>query len=251
MPEALEIEAIFKEYKDKIYRLALSIARNDQDAQDIVQSTLLKIMQNLAQFRNEARLSTWIYKIAYNEALTLLRKKKRDNPKKNTLGLFINWAKLPDEQLLDSELKERVDNLIKQMPIKYRMPLLLDNVECLALKESALILGLNLNSLKTRLHRAHLMVKSGLLDYFKDREEQEIRQDKRCSILTRFISDYAQGALARTKQTAFNRHIEDCPNCNSFLDIYLKAIRITKALECQDLPRELQTKIEIFLFKKH
>lgn len=261
MPEVFDIETIFRKYKDKIYRLALSISRNDKDAEDIVQNTFLKIIKNLSNFRNESRISTWIYKIAYNETLMVLRKKNRQfrlssylkkDAARRTLGLFINWSKLPDKQLLDNEFKERLDNAIKQMPIQYRMPLLLNNVEGLSLKDSAHILGLRLNSLKTRLHRARLMIKSELVDYFKDRlAKEEEKEDKRCNILLNFVYDYAQGSLDNKRQIAFSQHIEDCPNCKLFLDTYVRAISITQALECQDLPDKLKAKIETFIFKKH
>jgi RNA polymerase sigma-70 factor (ECF subfamily) len=165
-------------------------------------------------------------------------------------GLFINWSKLPDEELLDNELKDRIETAIRQMPIKYRMPLLLNNVEQFPEKESAKILGTKVNALKTRIHRARLMIKSEISDYFKDVQKKEGKQDRRCSIMTAFIYDYAKGNLDAKRQSGFKRHIKDCPSCNSFLDTYLKAIQITKAVECQDLSLELQAKIQTFLFKK-
>lgn len=255
----LNTEEIFKNYKDKIYRLALSITRNEKDAEDILQNTILKIMKNLINFRSESHLSTWIYKIAYNESLMLLRKRKRQSRLSGDLArsarripsdLFINWSKLPDEQLLDNEFKKRIDSIVKHMPIRYRMPLLLNNVEQIPDKESAQILGLKVNSLKTRLHRARLMIKSEVSDYFKDRQEKEERENKRCGIWTEFVYDYIGGHLDKKREAAFNNHIEDCAGCKSFLNTYLKAIQITKALQCQDLPLELQNKIETFLFKK-
>lgn len=250
MPETLNIETMFREYKNKIYRLALSITRNDKDAEDILQNTYLKIIKNLKNFRNESRLSTWIYKIAYNEALIALRKKYRQSKVESNLGLFVNWSKFPDEELLDKEVKERVDSAIRHIPIKYRMPLLLNNVEGLLVRDSAKILGLKINSIKTRLHRAHLMIRQEISDYFKDQKAKEDKEDKRCSLMLRFIYNYAGGNLDKRNQNTFDRHIEDCASCKSFLDTYVKSIRITRALECQDLPGELKAKLEEFL-KKH
>lgn len=264
MPEylanSLTIEEIFTKYKDKVYRLALSITRNEKDAEDIMQNTFLKITKNLIYFRNKSLLSTWIYKIAYNEALMYLRKKKGQTRLSNYIkryrgkaasGLFVNWARLPDEQLLDKELKERIDNAIRNMPIRYRMPLLLDRVEELPLKDSAKILGLKINSLKTRLHRARLSVRSEISDYFRDKQEQrEERLNKRCNAWTGFVYNYARGSLGRSKTGAFRRHIKGCTSCNSFLGTYLRAIDITGALQCQDLPAELKDKIETFLRKQ-
>lgn len=172
----ISIEQIFKEYKDKIYRLAISVVRNDKDAEDVMQNTFIKIIRNLGKFRNESLISTWIYKIAYNEALMHLRRKRGQRTlssylerqtKKKALGLFMNWSRLPDEHLLDAELKERVDMAVSLMPIKYRIPLILDKIEGLPLKVIAEILGLGINSLKTRLHRAHLMINSQFSAYLR------------------------------------------------------------------------------------
>lgn len=260
MPVTPDIDSIFKKYKDKVYRLALSIARNEKDAEDIMQNTFLKIIKNLMYFRNKSKLSTWIYKIAYNEALMHLRKRKsqlklsgylKRAGEKTSLGLFVNWSKLPDKELLDSELKQRIDSSISRMPIKYRMPLLLDNVEGLPLKDSANILGLKINSLKTRLHRAHLIIKQDITGYFRDQETPEEIKGKRCGIWTGFVYDYAKGYLGKRRQGAFRSHIKDCLDCNSFLDTYLKAINLTGALECQDLPVGLKDKIETFLLLRH
>lgn len=254
----LDIETIFRRYKDKVYRLAISIARNDSDAEDIMQNTFIKIIRNLKYFRNQSSISTWIYKIAYNEALMHLRKRKSQFRLSNYLkapkakleaGLFVNWSRLPDQQLLEGELKERVGLAIRQMPIKYRMPLLLDMVEELPLKDSAGILGLKINSLKTRLRRAHLLIKSEITDYFRDKEEPKEKRERKCGIWTGFIYDYARGNLSKRRSRAFKGHIKDCSSCNSFLDNYVKAIYITRALECRDLPEQLKDKIKAFLLK--
>ncbi len=261
MASVFNIGEIFNEYKNKVYRLALSITRNQSDAEDVMQNTFLKITKNLKYFRSKSSLSTWIYKVTYNEALMYLRKRKSQFKISNALkffrdtgnsGLFVNWAKLPDEQLLDEELKERVDDAIRQMPIQYRMALLLHNVEGMPLKEITKILGLKINSLKTRLHRAHLFIKSDITGYFKDREEEhEKSMPGRCNIWTGFVYNYAHGNLGKKKSKAFKRHIKACRSCNSFFDTYIKAIDITQALQCPDLPDELKERIESFLFKKH
>lgn len=260
MRQTFDINTIFRDYKNKVYHLALSITRNEKDAEDITQNTFLKVIKNLKYFRKQARISTWIYRIAYNEALMLLRKRKTQFRLGNYLNssrakapdrLFVNRAKLPDEFLLDKELKEAVDAAIAKMPIKYRMPLLLDNGEGFSLKDCARVLGLKLNSLKTRLRRSHLFLKSQLLDYFKDKQLERAANGRKCNIWTGFIYDYARGYLGKRRSKNFRRHIKKCSSCNSFLDTYLKAIYITGAPECQDIPLELKDRIETFLPLKH
>jgi RNA polymerase sigma-70 factor (ECF subfamily) len=253
MPYVPSVETIFKNYKDKVYRLGLSISRNEGDAEDILQNTFLKVARYLERFRRQSNVSTWIYRIAYNEALMLLRKRKRQfrllgrikkQKEKFASALFVNWSRLPDEQLLDKEFKERIDGSIRHIAIRYRMPLLLSAIEDLTVKDAASVLGITHSSLKTRLHRAHMMIRNEIASYFKDKEEPK---EKRCGLLTGFVYEYAKGNLSRKRMLSFKKHIADCSPCNSFLDTYLKAIRITGALQCKDLPFELASKIKSFL----
>ena len=256
MPASYKIETIFDKYKSKVYRLALSITRNPSDAEDITQNAFLKIIKNLSYFREESQISTWIYKIAYNEALMFLRKKKSQNrlsqflnksKQKSAYGLFVNWAKLPDQSLLDGELKERINNAIADLPIKYRMPLILDNAKDLPLKESAKVLGLKINSLKTRLHRARLIIKHDISGYFHDQEQAKAKNKRGCAILVGFMNKLVIGEMGKIKTAAFKKHIKDCRACGLFLDSYQKAIVVTKALECQDIPEKLKNKIGSFI----
>lgn len=252
-----DLASIFKIHKNKIYNLALSIVRNEKDAEDIVENTFLKVIQKISTFKGRSQLSTWIYRITYNEALMFLRKRSRrfklstdlKHSGQEVRGLAINWAKLPDSHLLDAEFKERINKAITHLPIKYRMPLLLHIVNELPTKNAAQILNIGSASLKTRLHRAYLAIKSQIQDYNKDMRLKESSQHSRCNIWTGFVHDYSTGSLAKAKRNAFKRHIRDCRSCNLFLNSYQQAIRISNALECQDIPIKLLQKIESFLKK--
>ncbi|MBI4845098.1 MAG: sigma-70 family RNA polymerase sigma factor [Candidatus Omnitrophica bacterium] len=260
MKKRYDFEELFNLYKNRIYRLGLSVSRNEKDAEDILQNTFLKIIQHIEAFKNKAHLSTWIYKIAYNEALMLLRKKRRHLSLEDSIdyqakaipsGLLVNWAAFPDQRLLEEEMKARIDRAIKHMPIKYRMPLLLQRVEGQSLKSTAEILGLKENSLKTRLHRANMFVKAEMAQYFEGKKQsEEEHHDERCRVITDFIYDYAEGTLKKGKKIAFEKHINDCEPCKIFLNAYQRAICFTKALYCRDLPEELQAKIESFIMEK-
>ena len=78
MPNPYNLESIFKKYKDKVYRLGLSITRNERDAEDVLQNTFLKAIGNLRYFRRKSSISTWIYRIAVNTALNKGRQKPSD-----------------------------------------------------------------------------------------------------------------------------------------------------------------------------
>lgn len=244
-------EETFRKYKNKIYWLIFKVLRNEADSQDALQNTFLKIIENLDSFKGQSKLSTWVYKIAYNEALMYLRKKYRQQhlssnfaAKKELLSL-INFPKPPDEELLSGELKERIDYAVKRLPLKYRMPVSLHTFLGLSVSEAALVLDLNLNSLKTRLHRAYAMLADEVKDYLEDKAEKTLYKNN-CKLELSFIYKYTAGALSRREDKAFKAHISDCKPCRLFLNTYKKAISITKGLECPDIPPELEKKIKSF-----
>lgn len=250
------LEQLFRQYHNKVYHLALSLSRNQKDAEDILQNTFLKVTKNLAFFRHQSKISTWIYRIAYNEALMVLRKRRSLSRLTNFLeyaakkvpsGLYVNWPQVPSQQLLDKEFKERVDAAIKYIPLQYRAALLLHHSNGLSLKDSASVMGLSLNGFKTRMHRAYLLIRSQIADYFKDKLPKEFKPQKQCKLLMRFVYDYAKGLLEKEKKARFDEHIKECQGCNAFLRSYQNALRITNALECQDIPPELRVKISTFL----
>ncbi|MFA5117243.1 MAG: sigma-70 family RNA polymerase sigma factor [Candidatus Omnitrophota bacterium] len=254
------IEVLFKKYKRMIYAIAISISRNPNDAEDILQNVYLQALKHIDSFRGNSQVSTWLYKIAYNESLMYVRKKSRQlklqgsfsrSGERNSSWLFVNWAKLPDKHLLDDELKSRIDAAVRSLPLKYRMPLLLHKVEGLALLESAQILGIKLNSLKTRLHRAYAMLKSEIVGYFEDRLQKQGKGNGKpqCGIWMSFIYDFVQDSFDDKRHASFNEHTRDCPECSGFLKEYGRSLTIMKALECGDIPAALRTKIESFLSK--
>lgn len=126
-----EIEEVFARYRLKIYNLALRMARRREDAEDILQNTFLKVIKNIKYFRNESSLSTWIYRIAVNEAKMKWRKDK-------SLGRLVKLEKedltnrpqlLADKQLEREETKGLIEAAIKNLPLKYRLTVLLRDYE--------------------------------------------------------------------------------------------------------------------------
>ncbi len=259
MIQKYDFEQLFREFNNKVYRLALSITRDKDDAQDVVQNTFLKTMENIAKFRGRSQISTWVYKIAYNEALMLLRRKNRqfsveeknlDLSRQIPSGLYVNWPEVPDRQLLKAELKNRLDAAIKSMPIKYRMPLLLHKVEGKPLKEISQIMGLKVNSVKTRIRRARGFVREEIRSYVDDvrRSNPDIPED--CNLFVKFIHDYVDKKLSGRNKKSFEEHIKDCEDCKDFLKSYSAAITITNFLTCEDLPKSLQNKLKSFITEK-
>ncbi|HXF84815.1 MAG TPA: sigma-70 family RNA polymerase sigma factor [Anaerolineales bacterium] len=174
-------------YSGQIYRLGLRMLGNAQDAEDVLQNTFLNALVHLSEFEGRSSLSTWLYRIAANEALMLLRKRKpevdlEDAEEKHEgedlkPSHFVDWSTLPEEKLLSEEGRMILDQAIQSLPESLRIVFLLRDVEGLSIKETAEALGLTESNVKTRLLRARLFLREQLSAYYGEREIHEERNE--------------------------------------------------------------------------
>ncbi len=166
-------------YYTPIYRLALKMLANEQDAEDVLQTTFLKAIQNIHEFEGRSSLSTWLYRIAANEALMLLRRKRpqvsidqeAEEPD-DSLPMpeqFTDWCCLPEQEFATLEAKKQLDQAIQKLPEKLRVVFLLRDIEGLSIKETSEALNLTETAVKTRLLRARLALREQLSIYFSER----------------------------------------------------------------------------------
>lgn len=165
-------------YSPLIYRLALKMLGDEQDAEDVLQNTFLQAFRHLGEFEGRAHLSTWLYRIAANEALMLLRKRRPETlltdslPEEEPLeepAQFTDWCCLPEEELLSSEARARLDEAIRLLPETLRVVFLLRDIEGLSIQETSQALGLSETAVKTRLLRARLKLRDLLSAYYAER----------------------------------------------------------------------------------
>jgi len=156
-----------------VYTAAMSILKNPEDAEDVAQEAVLKALSHLADFRAEAKFSTWLIQITINEALLKLRKARRhlyesvDEPRTDEDGEyfpkdFADWREIPSESLQRMELREGLNRAIASLSLKYREVLILRDVQQLRIEEVSRILGITAGSVKTRLLRARLQMREAL-----------------------------------------------------------------------------------------
>ncbi|MBX7059726.1 MAG: RNA polymerase sigma factor [Leptospirales bacterium] len=165
-------------YRDRIYNLTLRLTRNPDDAEELTQETFLAVFDKIGGFEGRSRLSTWIYAIASNGALSRLRKKgqnsvafdeeilARSDWERNPTTIFS--VRKEDDPVLLEELQERLERAIGSLPDGYRELFILKEVQELPIKEIAGIFGINGGAVKTRLHRARLMLRARLSDYWEE-----------------------------------------------------------------------------------
>jgi RNA polymerase sigma-70 factor, ECF subfamily len=175
-------------YSGPIYRLGLKMLGSPQDAEDVLQNTFLNALTHLSSFEGRSSVVTWLYRIATNEALMLIRKRKpeasleqesREMEAESIEDLkpkvFADWSGLPEEELLSLEGKDILDRTIQSLPETLRIVFVLRDIEGLSIKETAETLVLTETNVKTRLLRARMYLRERLSAYYAEHLQEEER----------------------------------------------------------------------------
>lgn len=167
-------DALYKDHVDLMYRYASRLCGEADAAKDLVQETFLNAYRGFDKFRGEAQVSTWLYSIASRACLRMRRRRKGAPERELSLEEFIPSSDgefrlqipvqglSPEEALQNKQLRQGLDAAIGKLPKKYKMVLVLRDMEGLSAKEVGAIMGLNERAVKSRLHRARLFVRREL-----------------------------------------------------------------------------------------
>lgn len=177
-PEA--VEALFDRFHGKIFGLAMSILRNESDAEEATQDVFMTVFRKAFTFKGDSALYSWMYRICVNTCLMRLRGKKRSEtvsidefmPVFTTDGGHASrvgdWGKEVERKLLDKELGDVIRRFTGKLPEKYRVVFVLSDVEGLSNEETAQILSLSVPAVKSRLHRARLYLRERIGRYLRN-----------------------------------------------------------------------------------
>ena len=173
-------------YDRNIFRIAQHITHNEEDAQDVVQDAFLKAYQNLEQFQENSKFYTWLVRIAVNEALMKLRKRRTDRTvsidedvetEEGSMPREVaDWSPNPEQLYGQSELGDILKKTIQGLPPGFRTVFVLRDVEGLSTEETAEMLGLSVPAVKSRLLRARLQLRERLARYFKSKKDGDGHQ---------------------------------------------------------------------------
>ena len=168
-------------YERKIYRLAKNITRNDEDAEDVLQDAFLKAYTHLDNFKGDSKFYTWIVRIAVNEALMRLRKRKTDRtvPLDEPVELgeetvareIAVWEDNPEQRYSQEEWRRILDEAVDELKPDFRTVFVLRDIEELSTEETAETLGISVPAVKSRLLRARLALREKLTRQFKRKGE--------------------------------------------------------------------------------
>jgi RNA polymerase sigma-70 factor (ECF subfamily) len=165
-------------YGPRIQQLAMRHMKNREDAEEVTQDVLLKVHRKIDAFRGDAALSSWIYRITFNTAMSRLRQNRaaraaaqeRDRvealletgEQARTLAEPADWSRMPDEHVMRAQLREALAAAVAELPEIYRAPVVLRDIEGLTTEEASSRLKVKDQTLKSRLHRGRLMLREKL-----------------------------------------------------------------------------------------
>ncbi len=177
--DATAFEELVNRYERKIFRLTMNITGNREDAEDAMQDAFLKSYAHLQDFQGDSRFYTWLVRIAANEALMRLRKRRPnqvslDEPVEGEEDLMPreleDWGPSPEQRFAQTEMQEILSKVIEQLDPDFRTVFVLRDVEELSTEETARIMGLSVPAVKSRLLRARLKLRQKLNRYFRKGE---------------------------------------------------------------------------------
>jgi RNA polymerase sigma-70 factor (ECF subfamily) len=175
----------FETYADRVYRLAMGLLKQADDAEEVVQATFVSAFEALDRFEPQAQISTWLYRIAYNHALMLLRRRhavdslpEEDEDATPFPIQLVDWSHLPDQQVLSGEAQEVLRAAINELPVGLRAAFVLRDLEGLSTAECAHIQELTEVTCKVRLHRARLRLREQVSPYFSERSRTPMEETR-------------------------------------------------------------------------
>ena len=191
-PQSTEaFDKLYREHVDLVYRYAHRLCGEPESAKDLVQETFLNAYRGLKDFRGDSRISTWLYTIASRACLRMRRKRKGAPERELSLEEFVPTSDgefrlqiavdglTPEQALENKELREALEQAINKLPKKYRMALVLRDMEGLSAGETGAIMGLTERAVKSRLHRARLFVRRELSAVGIAQDDRQSQQDWR------------------------------------------------------------------------
>jgi len=172
-------EALVNRYEGKVYRLAMRMLRNQEDAEDALQEAFLQVYRGLKGFEGRSTFSTWLFRLATNVCLMKIRHRGTEPAQLLPLEEYLprheegghpqiqDWPDKPEEVLLNKESRQKMLEALERLPAEYRAVFILRDVEGLSNAEAGEALGISVAAVKSRLHRARLTLRGMLSSYFE------------------------------------------------------------------------------------
>ena len=242
------LEQLLSKYEARIFRFGMRMCRDREDAQDVLQETLLALTKGVADFRGASSLSTWLFTVARSFCIKQRRRSKHAPSAVASLSsdhvaeqVASNDA-APDERSEQRELQRALSDAIAALDLKYREVLLLRDVEGMTAAEVAEVLGISVEATKSRLHRARAQLREALSPQLSPRSSSPAAQGTCPDVLT-LLSKKLEDDIDAQACAEMERHVERCPRCKDACDALRRTLALCRTAPAGDVPPAVQAAV--------
>lgn len=237
------LEHLLAAHVSQVERFAARMCRHEADAQDVTQETLIAAARTVGHFRGDAAVSTWLFRIARSFCIKQRRRGRSvrradaslDDEGSTEVRTLADPSAAPDAELQDRDLGHALQTAIASLAPMYREVLLLRDVEGLTAPEVAAVLGVGVDTVKTRLHRARLTVRAEVAPHLSSPEELPTSGSSCPDVLASY-SRHLEGDIKPDNCAAMEAHLDSCPRCRGRCDTLRRTLHLCKSLPGPTVP---------------
>jgi len=254
------LEALLSRHQRRVYRFGLKMCRDPEDAKDVLQETLLAVARTVKDFRGASSVSTWLYTIARSFCIKKRRRSKFAPEQEESLesrepGLearqVADLSRSPEDDLAGRQIESALAQAIDSLEPMYREVLVLRDVEGLTAPEVAEVMGLSVEAVKSRLHRARVAVREAVAPLLgvPDPGVAAPVAANGCPDIVRLFSEHLEGEISAAVCADMEQHLARCPSCQSKCDSLQRSLALCRAAPLPELPQKVQADVRRALEK--
>ncbi len=253
--DAQAIGALLERHQAQVYRFGMRMCRDPEDAKDVLQDTLLSMARGVRDFRGASSISTWLYAIARSFCIKKRQRSKFAREDVRSLdtemlaeaGHVADPAPSPDEALAGKQVEQALEQAIRGLEPMYREVLLLRDVEGLTAPEVAEVLGVSVQAVKSRLHRARLSVRAQVAPLLGVPAESKAAPGTCPDVLTLF-SQHVEGEISAALCAEMERHVQGCDRCRGTCDSLKRTLALCRTTApTLQVPASVQASVQVAL----
>ena len=247
------LEALLGRHQPRVYRFGLKMCRDPEAAKDVLQETLLAAARTLRDFRGASSISTWLYTIARSFCIKQRRRSKFAPEEESLTDAegeardVADAARRPDESLEGRQVEEALEEAIASLDPMYREVLVLRDVEGLTAPEVAEILGVTVEAVKSRLHRARLAVRERVAPRLGIPEPAATAANAGCPDVVALFSRHVEGEISSDLCAEMEAHLAGCPRCRARCDSLQRTLLLCKTSPAPAVPEPVQRSVRAAL----
>jgi RNA polymerase sigma-70 factor, ECF subfamily len=256
--EALDV--LLDRHQRRVYRFGLKMCRDPEDAKDILQDTLLAAVRTMKDFRGAASVSTWLYTIARSFCLKKRRRSKFAPEQEESIEArepgsearqIADPARGPDDELAGRQIEAALEQAIGGLEPMYREVLVLRDVEGLTAPEVAEVMGLSVEAVKSRLHRARLAVREAVAPLLgmplpglgPEPAAAPPPPNATCPDVVELFSRHLEGEISSSLCADMEKHLASCPGCRSRCDSLQRTLALCRSAPLPEVPKAVQADV--------